>query len=339
MPQFSAIDAISPAFQHTKRQLFAPFRFDLWLRLGVVSLVTGEFAGGSGGAGNVSIPSGSGTTGRDFMLQSIPLGAVVEKYLPWILAGLVVVMALGIIAVYIASVFRFILFDTVLTDRSRLTEGWRRWQELGGSFFLWQFGFTLALTAALAVVVGGPLYLAWRGGVFRQPEEHMGLLFAGGVALFFLAAGVILVALLLALLAKDFVVPVMALENLRVLEAWRRLLPMLLTDKIGYLGYVLMRIVLAVGSAILFGIVNLILLLVLILTLGAAGTAIVFAGSAAGLSWNYYTIGLAVAVVSAPAMVFFQAYTLYFLGPRYPLLGARLAGRPPSPTTAMPAAP
>src|SRR3989304_1419539 len=149
MPQFSAIDAISPAFAHTKRQLFSPVRFALWLRLGGVSLVPAEFAGASGGAANVSLPSGSGTTDKDFLFRSNPIGAVVETYLPWILLGLVVLFALGLIAVYIASVFRFVLFDTVLTDRSRLNEGWRRWQEAGGSYFLFQMSFALALLGGL----------------------------------------------------------------------------------------------------------------------------------------------------------------------------------------------
>jgi len=339
MPHLSAIDAISPAFTHTKRQLFAPFRAALWLRLGVVSLVTGEFAGGSGGAANMSIPSGRGTTDKDFLFQADPIGRIVETYLPWILLGLLVLFALGLIAVYIASVFRFVLFDTVLTDRSRLGEGWRRWQELGGSFFLFQISFGLGLVVVLGAVVGGPVYLAWRAGVFRQPEQHMALLLGGGVALFFVVAAVVLLGMFASLLARDFVVPLMALENLRVLEAWRRLFPLLAVDKMGYGGYVLMKTVLAVGSAILFGIVNVIVLLVLLLAFGAAGTAIVLAGSAAGLSWDYYTIGLAVllvslavmfllyviAVVSAPAMVFFQAYTLHFFGARYPLLGTMLA--------------
>ena len=349
MPQFSAIDAISPAFAHTKRQLFSPIRFALWLRLGVVSLVTGEFAGGSGGAANVSLPSGSGTTGKEFLFRSNPIGTVVETYLPWILLGLVVLFALGLIAVYIASVFRFVLFDTVLTDRSRLNEGWRRWQEPGGSYFLFQMSFALALLGVLAVLVGGPVYFAWRAGVFQQPDQHVGLLLAGGVTLFFVVVGVVLLGMLVSLLAKDFVVPLMALENLRVLEAWRRLLPLLAADKMAYGGYVLMKIVLAVGSAILFGIINVIVLLVLILALGAVGAAILLAGSAVGLTWNYYTIGLAVllgslavmfvlyviAVISAPAMVFFQAYTLHFFGPRYPLLGTMLARiAPPSPAAA-----
>ena len=38
----SAVDAISPAFEHTKQQLFKPFRFGQWTRLAFVGLLAGE---------------------------------------------------------------------------------------------------------------------------------------------------------------------------------------------------------------------------------------------------------------------------------------------------------
>ena len=57
-PPLSAVGAISPAFEQTRRQLFQPFRFAFWARLGMVSLVTGEFAGGGwGGASGITIPA------------------------------------------------------------------------------------------------------------------------------------------------------------------------------------------------------------------------------------------------------------------------------------------
>ena len=45
----------------------------------------------------------------------------------------------------------------------------------------------------------------------------------------------------------------------------------------------------------------------------------------------------AIAFVSAPAMVFFQAYTLNFFGSRYAPLGALMAPSPPVPPVASPA--
>lgn len=353
-PPFSAVEAVAPAFEHTKRQLFQPFRLWTWARLAVVSLLTGEFTGGGwGGTGNFNIPStpSGGRKPDEFLSLADPTWDVVREFLPWVVVGVLVVVALGLVLLYIASVFRFILFEAVLSDRCGLRQGWRRWQQPGWSYFLWQVGFSLVLTAVLALLVGAPVYLAWRAGLFHEPGKHFGLLLLGGVVLFFLFVGLALLGAVVSLFAKDFVVPLMALENRGVVDAWQRFLPLLRAEKLAYTGYVLMKIVLALGSAIVFGIIEVIVLLILLIGLGVIGVVVVLAGQAAGLTLNAYTVALAillgvatlafvffaVAFVSTPATVFFQAYTLRFFGSRYPRLGEMLSQAWPTPPAARPA--
>lgn len=355
--RLSAVDAISPAFQLTKRQMFQPFRFGRWARLAVVSLLTGEFAsGGWSGANTFNIPQGGGKPRDELSLLTEPVGERLMEYLPWLLAGVLALMCLWLVLIYIESVYRFLLFDAVLRGRYELGQGWRRWKEAGGSYFLWQIALDSVLMAVLAVLVGVPLLLAWRAGLFQKPEQNIGTLLGLGMLVFFAAGLVALAGVLVAFLARDFVVPVMAMENVRVLEGWRRLLPMLGVEKGAYAGYLLMKIVLAVGTSILFGIVNVAIILILLIPLGAGGTALVLLGKAGGLEWNVYTIGAAavlgvaaltavfyaVAFVYAPGMVFFQAYTLQFLGSRYAPLEAALAqasGPPPGPAAGPPVSP
>lgn len=354
--RLSAVEAVSPAFAHTKRLLFQPFRFWVWARLAVVSFLTGEFAGSSwGGSTNFNLPSSTGGGKRpdEFLFFTYPSWEWVWDYMPWIVAGVLVVIVLGLVLLYISSVFRFILFDAVLSDRCRLREGWRRWQGSGGSYFLWQIAFSLVMTAVLAVLIGAPIYLAWRAGLFHQPDQHFGLLLAGGVVLFFLLIGLVLLSSVVSLLAKDFVVPLMAVEKRGVLDAWRRLLPLLSAEKMAYVGYVLMKFVLAIGSAILFGILEAIALLILLLGLGVMGVVLFWAAQAAGLALNAFTIALAVllgllafavvffvlAFISTPAAVFFQAYALRFFGSRYPGLADVLERAWPPQAAAAPATP
>ncbi len=344
----SAIDAISPAFEVTRRVLFQPFRLDFWARMAIVGLVTGEFAsGGWGGASGNYRPSGGG--GRDSFLFAFGLGRQeLMQFLPWILAAAAALVAFGLLWVYVVSVYRFILLDSVLTGRCELRAGWRRRESLGGSFFLWLVGFSLVALAALALFVGGPVFLAWKAGLFRDPARHVALLVTGGIGLFFVAAGLVLLSVLVVLLAKDFVVPLMATENLGVLEAWRRLMPMIQAEKSAYAVYVLMKLVLTVGSAVLFGIIHLMVILASLIPLGMVSLALIFLGKTMGLHWNRYTVsavavmGLAaltallfvIAFVSAPALVFFQSYTLQFFGARYPALGALMGRTPPGPPAA-----
>jgi len=106
-----------------------------------------------------------------------------------------------------------------------------------------------------------------------------------------------------------------------------------------------MKIVMAIGAAIILGIVSAIVILLLLIPIGGLGVVAIIGGMAAGLTWNLYTITLAVvagsiaifsllyviSLVSVPAVVFFPAYSIYFFASRYPALDALLRPPPPPP--------
>jgi hypothetical protein len=114
-------------------------------------------------------------------------------------------------------------------------------------------------------------------------------------------------------------------------------------EKSAYAVYVLMKIVLAIGSGIIFAIINLIVILVLLIPLGLLGLAAYFIGSGLGIAWDLSTelllgafalLALAgilyvMGFVYVPGLVFFQSYTLEFFAPRYGPLGSKMF--PPSP--------
>ena len=348
----SAVEAVTPAFERAKKQLFQPFRFWRWSRLALTSLLAGEIGSG-GNWGNSANWNAPGRAGKhDLFSVAAPPWAQWHDYLPLIAAVLLFGLMLAAIFLYISSVFRFILFDSVLTERVRIREGWRRWQSHGGRFFLWQIGYAAVLLAVLAVVVGLPLLYAWRKGMFSDGGEHWGSFLAGGLLMLFLAGILILAALLITTLTKDFVVPLMALEELSALEAWRRLLPMLKAEMGPYGGYIGMKIVLAIASAIIFGILSVLALIMVLIPLVIVGIVAAVLVWALGLTWNPLTIVLAVlvgaaalfglfwmvALVSVPSVIFFQSYTLHFFGARYSRLGAMLApAAPPAPPISAPA--
>ena len=343
----SATQVITPAIEQTKRQLFKPFRFWHWARMAVVVACTGDFAGGGGGGArtgaNFNWPSRRG--GHDLAFFAVPdlTWARVVEYLPWILLGVGLLIGLVLAWIYIASVCRFILFDSVLQGRCELRAGWRRWQPHGASYFLWSLSLGLATLLATLIVVVGPMFAAWRAGIFQEPKEHLFLLIGGGVVLFFLFLGLILIGAVIALLAKDFAIPLMAMENVGITDAWRRLLPMLAMEKLSFAGYVGMKILLAIASGIIFGLANLMAIILLLIPMGIAGLAGYFIAQGMGLEWNLATITLVVLLaaaafhvllavvcfISVPPMVFFQSYALHFFGSRYPALGERVFPPPP----------
>jgi hypothetical protein len=334
----SAIDAINPAFHHSVQQLFKPFHIGQWARLALVGMLAGELS--SGGC-NGNVPSSRhGGHGMGGLLPHINLAALAGAIALLIVAGTI----LYILLLYVNSVMRFILFDSVIERRCQIRRGWNRRQKAGLRYFVWQVVFIVMITAGMAILIGIPLAIAFASGWLRNPKEHLAPLILGGLLLFCVVFLFVVAAAVVHVLTKDFVIPQMALDDVNAFEGWRRLLPMLNFEKGSYVGYLLMKIVMAVGVAVVVGIIGFVVILMMLIPVGGLGAALVLAGKAAGLQWNLYTITLAVMIgcvllsmvlyvmslISVPAVVFFPAYSIYFFASRYPALNAAL--NPPAPT-------
>jgi hypothetical protein len=337
----SATDTITLAFRHTKRQLIEPFRFGQWTRLALVGLLAGEMGSNSGINVPSSFPHQSGSS-RHFVQDVLP------KIDPVLLASLITILviaalAFGILMMYISSVMRFILFDSILAKECRIRQRWERRQGPGWRLFLWQLGFTAVTLLAMAILFGIPASIAYSLGWFTSPHNHLVGLIVGGIILFFVLVIFFVAVALVHVFTKDFVVPQMALEGIGAVEGWRRLLQMMETEKGGYAGYIGMKIVLAIGAGIVIGIASIAVVFLLLIPVIALGVGAVIAGKAAGLTWDALTITLAVvfgiilfallmylmALIAVPAIVFFPAYSIYFFAARYRPLSLVLYPPPP----------
>jgi hypothetical protein len=337
----SAVDAISPALLHTKKQLFQPFRFGQWARLAVVGLLAGELGGGFNGHFSNFNNFPRGDSGRHFLQEGwqMPNFAL---YAGLIAALVAAAFVLAIVLMYVSSVMRFILFDSVLTQECRVGESWSRRQGPGFRYFVWKLLYLLAMLAAFAVLVGIPAAVAFSAGWFHEPKEHLAPLILGGIFVFFAVFIFFVTAAVVFVLTKDFVVPQMALEGIGAFEGWRRLWAMMSTEKGDYVIYVLMKIVMAIAATVVIGIVTLIMTLFFAVPTAVFAVVGIVAGKSAGLTWNAYTITLAVVVgcillfiflyivslISVPAIVFFPAYSIYFFAGRYPALSRALYPAP-----------
>ncbi len=330
----SAIDAIPLAVQHTRQQLFQPFRVGQWTKLAVVGMLAGELGSGSGFNGN--FPGHSGSAPHS-------LGSVFKGIDPIMLASLIAIVVvaaftLGLILMYIGSVMRFVLFDSVMAKECRVRQGWGRRQGEGWRYFLWKLLYLVGMFAGIFVLIVIPAAFALAVGWFKEPKEHLLPLILGGIILFFVVLAFVVAMSVIFVLTKDFVVPQMALENIGAFEAWGRLWRMMKAEPGAYAAYLGMKIVMAIGAGIIVGIATLILgLIVAIPTIGLSIIA-VLTGKTAGLTWNVYSITLAVvvgsilfaiflyliALISVPVIVFFPAYSIYFFAARYPALSAAL---------------
>lgn len=346
----SAVDCVQPAIQHTRDQLFRPFRFGQWSRLALVGILAAELPTSGCNFNGFNFPiSPQHRRGHEFAAATPfpPFDpsrldpARIAQFAGLIIAIVLLAIILGFIFMYISSVFRFILFDSVVKKRCSISEGWQRWHRAGRRYFLWQIVFLIAEFLFLGVLIGVPIAVAAALGWFRDVQQHVGRTVVGVILLIGLFLIFALMAAVVQVLAKDFLVPIMALEEVDFADGWSRLLALIRPEPGKYAVYLLLKIVLAIAAAILFGIIALIPTLVLIVPAVVA----VIAGYVAGMGWNVTTVSLAVilgtvlvmlliyaiALVSVPATVFFPAFSIYFFASRYPKLDALLNPRPPVP--------
>ena len=341
----SAVDSIDPAFQHTKKQLFRPFRLGQWTKLALVGLFAGELSsGGSGGSPNFQVPGPSG--GHVGSIPGFP-HVNMAVLIPVIVAVAITLFCLWILFIYISSRMRFVLFDSVLTKRCSIRQMWRARGGPASRYFVWQILFSLATMAGFVVLVGIPALCAFLLGWFSPPGKHVTQLILAGIGLFFILVAYSAALVCVHVFTKDFVVPQMALENVSAFEGWRRLLPMIKSETGGYAAYAGMKLVLAIGAAFAVTFAAIIVFLILLIPIGGAGLAAVLLGASAGLTWNVFTVTAAVvgglmailvimyvvSLISVPAIVFFPAYSIYFFASRYPALANALYPPPEPPLT------
>lgn len=343
----SAVDSITPAVEHTRLQLFKPFRIAQWTKLAFVGLLAGELGSNGCNRSNFIPPTHPGGTPHISFPGSLGIDPALLAAL--ITSLIVAALAIGIILMYVGSVMRFVLFDSILARECHIRWSWSRRLGPGWRYFVWKLLYFLLSTAVIGALVGIPAAIAFSRGWFSAPKDHLPPLILGGVLLAFVLFVFALVTAVILVLTKDFVVPQMALEDIDAMEGWRRLWPMIKAESGSYVAYVVMKIVLAFVVGILIGIASIIVGLIFVLPTAALSILAILTGKSAGLTWNAHTITLAIVVgcillgvflylvslLSVPAIVFFPAYSIYFFAARYPRLAAALY--PQSPAAQIPA--
>lgn len=338
MPILSGVAAIDPAMQRAKSMLL-PFRFGKWLKMGFIGWLAGELASFSFGLQSPNFPNvpahaahGGSPNPADFHF---------EHLIPVIIAVVVVVFLIGLLFTFLFSRFRFVLFDVVINKEIVIGRGWRTYASQGYSYFAFWLLFGLFSFACLGAIIGLPVLHAYQQGVFQNGPDNIGaiLAFLGTVFLGLFLFGLLMYVL--GTVAKDFLVPLMALDNLSVGQAWSVLLKMLRAQKGAFAGYLGMKFVLYIVAGLLMGIAIVIVVLILAIPIGVIAAVALggarAAGSAFGLGIGIMLLVLVVGslltllmlICIAPFSTFFSSYALYFFGGRYPKLGALLWPEPP----------
>jgi hypothetical protein len=354
MPRLSAVEAVNPAFERLKAMLFRPFRVKTWLKVGFIGWLAA--AGAASGNFNMQLPSTPGQMPRasgksvEDVFRSLHLG----DHLVLIAVLIAIGVAFSVAFIYLFCRFRFILFDSVLFADPNIERGWSRYGRQAHRYLGFWLIYTFFAWGAMILIVVLPLWRAYKHGIF-QSDDFLAALFrllvpiVLGMLLFAVASAII------TSLANDFIVPMLALDDLPVGRAWRELKAAILAEPGAWAAYLGMKLALAIGAGIItsmaavaVGMICVLVLLipgiVLALVIGAVAKAMGPVGLVLGivaaclgvlvLIALFFTLGL---MAAAPNSVFFTAYSFYFFGGRYPKLGSMLW--PEAPPSVMPPPP
>lgn len=353
MNRLSALDAFGPAMSRVGSMLFHPFRVRTWLKIGFIGILGGgvaRFNNSLNFRGPVMPPQGRGQFPEDPFreiqraIHSIHLG----DYIHIIVAVVAGIVVLSLIFLYLFCRFRFVLFDSVISGEAVVGRGWRRYASQANRYFGFWLVFRLVSWATIALIVGIPLWHAYKNGVFSGDDSIIALFkIIASIALGALAAGIVFGTI--STLMKDFIMPIMALDDLALGDAWTALWRVIASEPGAWAGYLGMKLVLTIGAGIVLAIATFIVLvpcmLVLAIPVGllvAVGIISMKASAAAAIAL-FTVAGLLVAAgvlclsmfLTAPITVFFASYAFYFFGGRYPKLGALLWPHP-APTAPVP---
>jgi hypothetical protein len=325
----SASEAITPAIERTKSLLFRPFQWRHFLKLAAVAFFA-EIGSGFSASGGRHTPMPGVSPAAQALIVAILMGIFF------------VALVVGLVMFYVSSRLQIVTFHFVATYQTTIAPIWRRYSSL-----TWRWlGFKLLFFLIVVLVFLAAFFPIIFSMVKRMPTGGAPptAAFFSHIALFLSVAFLVVIVVGAAyILLRDLALPFLALEDLPISVALSRLRTVIAAEPGEVAIYVLLRFLLGLVAAIA---AEMLIALTLVISLipfaiiggvlwfalhnaGPIGTAALIASAIVGglvlLLWMAcITIGIV-----GTMFVFNQAYALYFLGGRYPLLGNILEPPPP----------
>lgn len=342
----SAADAISPAIQRTRTFLFRPFRLGTYLKLCLVAVLTE----GSSGSGNFNFNSSHWTHRRTSRLSTpFTLHAPVFHG-PWLSALVIaalIVIVVGFLIAWLITRLRFAYFHCLIHNTPWIRPGWHLYRDPATRFF-WMnvvVGLCfLVLFVLLALPFAAGLWgLVHNVGAGGHPS--LGAIFVLILPLIPLIFLLILIAVAIDIVLRDFMLPHYALENATAGQAWSAAWARIRAQKGQFFFYALLRIILPIVACIAAFIILIIPAVIGVLITVAVEVGIVAAlgHSFAGILIEVFVGAIAAAVailigiaVSGPISTALRQYALMFYGSRYQRLADILWPAPPPAAPAPP---
>ncbi len=345
MDSSTVTESVEDAWSRTRTLLFEG-DIGRWLKYAFIAMLGAATTGGSTSL-NLSPPMGPGGgaedgTGSGWSPEQVGPEAlgVLKAILEWLTANLAYVVMLvigiavlwlvvGLAVVYVRNVFRFIFVEAVAARlEPAIGESFGRHARRGLTLLLWKL--ILGLVPLLLIVIALVPMIGSIGLIASGDEAGL----TAGIGSIVAVVGLIVFALLLLLLGRalteDFLVPAMYARRCGVVEGWSHVARAWQGSLGNVILFYLLKIALGIAAGIVTGIAGLVstvLLVIPAISLGAivalivraeipATTAVLTFGGPAivAIILGGTVYAYLLNVVLLPVGVFFQAYSLSFVG-------------------------
>jgi len=350
MQPLSAIDAIAPAFTRTHEILFRPFRLGRSWKLAVSQYL------GLMGAFFTPLP---------LFLVLIPSSSL---HLGFARIAIFLLLAIGtlifFVIFYLCLRMQFVNFEMIVTRAQFIAPMWRRY----GSRVWPVIAFKCVLGTVLPLAM---VPLLWNAGksafhaIQNMPNFEPGqppdmqlfqTMFAHLLGFYAIMICGFLFLKIFSTTFEDFAMPFFILEDITLTEAIRRGAAVFLDSPLQCLLYLILKLILSIAGFIIQYISNLVVLIPVLIVVAIAAVMSIVAKAvlhgAQGIGQVIFVFVIVILYVVVYAALFWyqtgtlgylatllEAYAIYFLGGRYPLLGNMLEPGPGEPFTPPPVFP
>jgi hypothetical protein len=247
--QIQYLEPLSRAWGRMTTALFRPVDPGKWIAVGFTAFLSGLTQ--CGGSSAWQWNRGDGIDWDDAMTAPHRAWEWIFEHPFWLAAGVVLLLfflAVGIALLWVSSRGKFMFLDNVVHDRALVAHPWGEYRTEGNSLFLWTLGYSLVALAVLLVYLAGGYASLY--ALYEERGDAGALLFPA-LALFAGLVAIVVLANLVDLCLRDFVVPIMYRFRLPTLRAWGVFVPLLAEHFLAFAGYFLLLLAIHIAVAVL----------------------------------------------------------------------------------------
>jgi hypothetical protein len=336
MLAISAADAITLALERTRQFLFSPFRWRTYLKLGLVAILTEGLGGNFHGSKQGGFKPGQAPNFH--APGNFPdLGAHIPQLIAIVAVVALIIIVVSFVIAYLITRLRFAYFHCLIHNITEIRPGWRLYREPATRFFWLSvvvgFSFLLMMILSALPFISGFVNLYHQSRAMGHPDYAV--LISLILALVPVILLLVLIAYLIHIVLRDWMLPHYALEDASALEAWLDVWDRITAEKGQFALYALLRLLLPMVAAI--GLFIVLLLPGLLLAGSVAGLEFMIHSAFANATGGILPVGiflmaivglvgfviaaLAAICIGGPLSTAVREYAISFYAGRYQKLG------------------